>query len=162
ARLHAASAGLAQRQRRAAGRRNAGRRSLRRDPGVRAQHVQATFAVRLQSGAGCALVAPGGFRALACNRALGRRQWMGAAAAQRLDRRMDIGGCRAKARPTWGLLLALWAGLAGAETIATVNSPRNVLSASVTIDEEGKPGYTLSRNGRPIVTESRLGFLLTD
>ncbi|HJY42722.1 MAG TPA: glycoside hydrolase family 97 N-terminal domain-containing protein, partial [Steroidobacteraceae bacterium] len=37
-----------------------------------------------------------------------------------------------------------------------------MLSASVTIDEEGRPGYTVSRNGRSIVTESRLGFLLTD
>jgi alpha-glucosidase len=60
------------------------------------------------------------------------------------------------------LLLAFVASAAGAETIATVTSPGNVLSASVTIDEEGKPGYTISRNGRPILTESRLGFLLTD
>jgi alpha-glucosidase len=60
------------------------------------------------------------------------------------------------------LLLAFVASVAGAETIATVTSPGNVLSASVTIDEEGKPGYTISRNGRPIVAESRLGFLLTD
>ena len=75
---------------------------------------------------------------------------------------MDIEGCRAKAGPTLILLLALWVNVAGAETIATVTSPGNVLSASVTIDEEGKPGYTVSRNGRTIVTESRLGFLLTD
>jgi alpha-glucosidase len=59
-------------------------------------------------------------------------------------------------------LLAFVASAAGAETIATVTSPGNVLSASVTLDEEGKPGYTISRNGRVIVTESRLGFLLTD
>jgi alpha-glucosidase len=59
-------------------------------------------------------------------------------------------------------LLAFVASAAGAETIATVTSPGNVLSASVTLDEEGKPGYTISRSGRVIVTESRLGFLLTD
>lgn len=87
---------------------------------------------------------------------------MGAAAAQRLGRRMDVSGCRAKARPTLILILALWAGVASAETVATVSSPGNVLSVSVTIDEEGRPGYTVTRGGREIVTQSRLGFLLTD
>ena len=80
---------------------------------------------------------------------------MGAVAAQRLGRGMDR-------HIALLCLLFFCAGIAGAETIATVTSPGNVLSASVTIDEEGRPGYTVSRNGRPIVTESRLGFLLTD
>jgi alpha-glucosidase len=60
------------------------------------------------------------------------------------------------------VVLALCAGIVNAETVGTVTSPGNILSASVTIDNEGRPGYTISRNGRQIVTESRLGFLLTD
>jgi alpha-glucosidase len=80
---------------------------------------------------------------------------MGAAAAQRVGRRMDIKGLAL-------LFFFLATGIAGAETVATVTSPANVLSITVTIDEEGRPGYTVSRKGRPVITESRLGFLLTD
>jgi hypothetical protein len=74
---------------------------------------------------------------------------------------MDLRGCRAKARPT-ALLLTLWLGVAGAETIGTVSSPGNVLSVNVTVNDEGRPGYSITRGARPIVTESRLGFWLTD
>ena len=47
-------------------------------------------------------------------------------------------------------------------TVATVTSPGNVLKVSVTLTDEGRPGYTVSRAGAPVITESRLGFLLTD
>ena len=52
--------------------------------------------------------------------------------------------------------------VAGAETIGTVSSPSNILTVTVTVNDEGRPGYSITRGGRPIVTESRLGFLLTD
>ena len=52
--------------------------------------------------------------------------------------------------------------VADAETIGTVSSPSNVLTVTVTVNDEGRPGYSITRGGRPIVTESRLGFLLTD
>ena len=60
------------------------------------------------------------------------------------------------------LLLILWVSAAGAETLGTVNSPGNILSVSVTVNDEGRPGYSITRGGRQIVTESRLGFWLTD
>lgn len=60
------------------------------------------------------------------------------------------------------LLLAFIASVAGAETLGTVTSPGNILSVSVTVNDEGRPGYSVSRGGRLIVNESRLGFLLTD
>jgi alpha-glucosidase len=60
------------------------------------------------------------------------------------------------------LSLFLLAIVGHAETVATVSSPDNVLTVSVTIEGEGRPGYTVSRRGRPVITESRLGFLLTD
>jgi alpha-glucosidase len=59
-------------------------------------------------------------------------------------------------------LLVLIAYAASAENVATVASPGNVLSVAVTVDEEGRPGYTVARLGRTIIGESRLGFLLTD
>ena len=59
-------------------------------------------------------------------------------------------------------ILLLFAGLAGAETVATVSSPGNVLTVSVSVNDEGRPGYAVTRSGRPVIVESRLGFLLTD
>ena len=63
---------------------------------------------------------------------------------------------------SFSLLLILWMGVAGAETVGTVASPSNILSVSITVNDEGRPGYSIARAGRPIVAESRLGFLLTD
>ncbi len=60
------------------------------------------------------------------------------------------------------LLLILCMSVADAETIGTVSSPSNTLTVAVTVNDEGRPGYSITRGGRPIVTESRLGFLLTD
>jgi alpha-glucosidase len=55
-------------------------------------------------------------------------------------------------------------GAASAETVtvATVSSPGNVLTATVTLNGEGRAGYTVSRSGVPVITESRLGFILGD
>ena len=71
---------------------------------------------------------------------------------------MELGN--SLARSVFLPLLCL--GIARAETIGTVSSPGNILTVSVTVNDEGRPGYTVSRGGRSIVHESRLGFLLTD
>lgn len=47
-------------------------------------------------------------------------------------------------------------------TAGTVASPGNILQVVVTINGEGRPGYAISRNGTPVISESRLGFWLTD
>lgn len=63
-----------------------------------------------------------------------------------------------------GFALVLFATAAGAAntTIGTVASPGNVLQVIVTLDGDGRPGYAVNRAGAPVITESRLGFLLTD
>jgi alpha-glucosidase len=64
------------------------------------------------------------------------------------------------------LILALAAapGLALAQTSppasATVTSPGGVLSVTLSTNGEGRPYYTVSRVGRQILDESRLGFIL--
>ena len=59
-------------------------------------------------------------------------------------------------------LLAATAGLARAETVATVSSPDGALVASVTLDPDGRPGYAITRRGAPVIAESRLGFILAN
>jgi len=63
-----------------------------------------------------------------------------------------------------GLALLLFATVAGAAntTVGTVSSPGNVLQVTVTLNDEGRPGYAVSRRGVPVIDESRLGFWLTD
>jgi len=61
-----------------------------------------------------------------------------------------------------GFLIASVANAEPSTTIATVTSPDNVLKVAVTLNGEGRPGYTVTRAGAPVVDESRLGFLLTD
>ena len=62
------------------------------------------------------------------------------------------------------LALLLFATVAGAAntTVGTVSSPGNVLQVAVTLNDEGRPGYAVSRRGVPVINESRLGFWLTD
>lgn len=59
-------------------------------------------------------------------------------------------------------LLVAVVGVASADTVATVSSPGNVLSVAVTLNGEGRAGYAVSRAGKPVVNESRLGFILAD
>jgi len=47
-------------------------------------------------------------------------------------------------------------------SVASVASPGNVLTVSVTVDRDGRPSYSVSRNGSPVITPSRLGFQFTD
>jgi len=41
-------------------------------------------------------------------------------------------------------------------------SPGQVLEVAVTLDYAGRPGYTVTYRGRPLIDDSRLGFLLSD
>ena len=46
--------------------------------------------------------------------------------------------------------------------VAAGTSPSGALKLEVTLNPEGRPGYRLWRHGRPVIAESRLGFLFTD
>jgi alpha-glucosidase len=48
------------------------------------------------------------------------------------------------------------------QTVASVRSPSGTLKVDVTLNPEGRAGYSVSREGRPVIAESRLGFLFTD
>jgi alpha-glucosidase len=58
--------------------------------------------------------------------------------------------------------LGLLAGVARADTVATLSSPEGTLAVTVTLDPDGRPGYAIARRGAPVIAESRLGFLLAD
>ena len=64
------------------------------------------------------------------------------------------------------LFLALFLGApalaAPPEQVAFATSPGNVLSLAVTINGEGRIGYAVSRQGKPVIGESQLGFLFAD
>ncbi|NBW07434.1 MAG: glycoside hydrolase family 97 protein [Caulobacteraceae bacterium] len=46
--------------------------------------------------------------------------------------------------------------------VARASSPGGMLTVEVTTDNDGRPMYSVIRQGRPVVTASKLGFLLTD
>ena len=60
------------------------------------------------------------------------------------------------------LLLLAVSTFADATTVATIDSPGKVLTVAVTLDGDGRPGYSVARSGVPVINESRLGFWLTD
>jgi alpha-glucosidase len=63
------------------------------------------------------------------------------------------------------VLLLVIAGPAAADTLTPVGkvaSPGGVLEVTATLNGEGRPGYAVSRRGKPVIEESRLGFLLTN
>jgi alpha-glucosidase len=43
-----------------------------------------------------------------------------------------------------------------------VASPDGTLSVAVTTDNDGRPSYAVSRNGKPVIAPSRLGFIFVD
>jgi alpha-glucosidase len=51
---------------------------------------------------------------------------------------------------------------AGSQTVASASSPSGTLKVDVTLNPEGRVGYQVSRLGKPVIAESRLGFLFTD
>ena len=59
-----------------------------------------------------------------------------------------------------GLMLAATPGWAG--DVAAVDSPGKVLRVTVSINGEGRVGYRVDRQGKPVVGESRLGFIFAD
>jgi len=62
-----------------------------------------------------------------------------------------------------GAAMALVAAIpAYAEPVAGLTSPGNVVAVSVDVDGDGRVLYEVKRNGKPIITPSRLGFLFTD
>ena len=48
------------------------------------------------------------------------------------------------------------------KTVASTSSPSGTLKVDVTLNPEGRVGYAVSREGKPVISESRLGFLFTD
>ncbi|MGZ2411254.1 alpha-glucosidase [Sphingomonas sp. F9_3S_D5_B_2] len=48
------------------------------------------------------------------------------------------------------------------KAVASVDSPSRILHVDVTINPDGRVGYRVTRLGRPVIDESRLGFLFTD
>ena len=48
------------------------------------------------------------------------------------------------------------------DAVASVSSPSGRLTVEVTLNPEGRVGYRVSRQGKPVISDSRLGFLFTD
>lgn len=49
-----------------------------------------------------------------------------------------------------------------ADVVASAKSPNGKIAVSVSLDAEGHTTYAVTRNGKPILNDSRLGFLFTD
>lgn len=60
------------------------------------------------------------------------------------------------------LLLGAVPAIVAAAPVASIESPGHVLAISVVFDSTGRPGYTVTRHGKSVIGESRLGFLLTN
>ena len=50
----------------------------------------------------------------------------------------------------------------GSQIVASADSPSHIVHVDVTLNAEGRVGYLVSRQGKPVILESRLGFLFTD
>ena len=48
------------------------------------------------------------------------------------------------------------------DAVASASSPSGTLTVEVTLNAEGRVGYRVSREGKPVIADSRLGFLFTD
>ena len=78
----------------------------------------------------------------------------------RPDRRQALKGVLAGVlAPLAGLAPTAWAQSGGP---ARVISPDGALAVEVTLTNEGRPAYSVTRFGQPLITESRLGFILAD
>ena len=65
-------------------------------------------------------------------------------------------------RAAGALALAAWTMPALAEPAAKASSPDGSITVSVSLDNEGRASYSIARRGKPLLTDSRLGFLFTD
>src|SRR3982751_4572921 len=50
----------------------------------------------------------------------------------------------------------------GSQIVASAASPSGSIKVNVTLSGEGRVGYMVSRLGKPVIADSRLGFLFTD
>ncbi len=66
----------------------------------------------------------------------------------------------ALALPLIALTLAPTA--ARADVVARAASPDGHITLTISLDGEGRPSYAVQRNGKPLIVDSRLGFLFTD
>jgi alpha-glucosidase len=48
------------------------------------------------------------------------------------------------------------------DAVASASSPSGTLTVDVSLNPEGRVGYRVSRQGKPVIADSRLGFLFTD
>ena len=60
------------------------------------------------------------------------------------------------------LLLAAAPAPALAQDQYAVSSPNKVLTATISLNGEGRAQYRVDRGGKPVITDSQLGFLFTD
>lgn len=60
------------------------------------------------------------------------------------------------------LIAMLGSARLSATDVASVDSPGKVLRVTVSINGEGRVGYRVDRHGKPVVAESRLGFIFAD
>ncbi|MFT3762100.1 MAG: glycoside hydrolase family 97 protein [Pseudoxanthomonas sp.] len=60
------------------------------------------------------------------------------------------------------LAILAFPAIATAATRPVVASPDGRISVELVSGYDGKPGYTVTRDGKPVIAESRLGFLLVD
>ena len=78
----------------------------------------------------------------------------------RPDRRQALRGVLVGVlAPLAGIAPAAWAQSGAAPR---VSSPDGALTLEVTLTNEGRPAYSVTRFGQPLITESRLGFILAD
>ena len=50
----------------------------------------------------------------------------------------------------------------GSQIVASADSPSRTVHVDLTVSSEGRVGYIVTRLGKPVIDESRLGFLFTD
>ena len=74
-----------------------------------------------------------------------------------------IGRARTEAFAAIGMVtLALFATPASAKVVANAASPDRSIAVAVSIDDDGRATYAITRRGKPLVNDSALGFLFTD
>ncbi|VVT12814.1 Glucan 1,4-alpha-glucosidase SusB [Sphingomonas sp. EC-HK361] len=65
-------------------------------------------------------------------------------------------------RTVLSLIALITATPALADVVASAKSPNGKIAVSVSLDPEGHATYAVTRNGKPVINDSRLGFLFTD
>jgi alpha-glucosidase len=51
---------------------------------------------------------------------------------------------------------------AAAAPVATASSPNGAIQVALELDNDGRVTYTVTRNGKPLIAPSKLGFILSD